>query len=63
MPGTVLGDVASWRRLYLTAKPSQMVVDVDGLANPLHHPTTCSRQTRVQGYLSSVVLSRHYSGQ
>jgi hypothetical protein len=63
MPGMVLGDVASWRRLYLAAKPSQMVVNVDGLAYPLHHPTTCSRQTRVQGYLSSVVLSRHYSGQ
>jgi hypothetical protein len=26
-------------RLYLTANPSRVRVDVDGLACPLHHPT------------------------
>jgi hypothetical protein len=41
----------SWRRcfttwLYLAAKPSQVGVDVDGIAYPLHHPTAYCRQTR-----------------
>jgi hypothetical protein len=44
--GKVLGDVASWCRLYLVAKPSHMGVDVDGLAYPLHHPMACYRQMR-----------------
>jgi hypothetical protein len=35
MPGMTLGVVASWRWLYLAAKPSHMEVDVDGLACPL----------------------------
>jgi hypothetical protein len=34
LPETILGDVASWRQLYLTAKPSHVGVDVDGLACP-----------------------------
>jgi hypothetical protein len=38
MPRMVLRDIASWHLLYLVAKPSHMGVDVDGLANPLHHP-------------------------
>jgi hypothetical protein len=40
------GDVASWHRLYLVAKPSHMGVNVNGLAYPLHHPTASYRQTR-----------------
>jgi hypothetical protein len=35
MPGMTLGVVASWRWLYLAAKPSHMEVYVDGLAYPL----------------------------
>jgi hypothetical protein len=48
MPGTVLGDIALWRRLYLAAKTSHVGggVDVDMLACPLHHPMTCSHQSR-----------------
>jgi hypothetical protein len=34
MSGAVLGDVASWRQLYLVAKPSHVGVDVDELACP-----------------------------
>jgi hypothetical protein len=57
----------SWRRcftawLYLAANPSRMWVNVDGLACPLHHPTTCCRQMRGQGLLPSVVLSHRCSG-
>jgi hypothetical protein len=33
------------------------VVDVDGLAYPLHRPTACSRQLRGHGFLSGVVWS------
>jgi hypothetical protein len=32
---------------------------VDGLACPLHHPMTCRRQTRGQGFLLGAVLSHH----
>jgi hypothetical protein len=31
---------------------------VDRLTCPLHHPTVYNRQTRGQGFLSNVVLSR-----
>jgi hypothetical protein len=48
--------------LYLAAKPSHMGVDVDGLAYPLHRSTACSHQTRGQGLLRGVVLSRRCSG-
>jgi hypothetical protein len=41
----------------LTAKPSHVRIDVDGLACPLHRPTACSRQTRGYGLLSDAVLS------
>jgi hypothetical protein len=58
----VLGDVNSWHRTYLAAKPSHVGVNVDGLACPLHHPTSCIHQTRGQGFLSCVVFSRCYSG-
>jgi hypothetical protein len=56
-----------WRRcftawLYLVAKPSHVGVDVDGLACPLHHPMTCSHQTRGHGLLPGTVLSCHCSG-
>jgi hypothetical protein len=57
MPWTVLGVIASLRLLYLAARPSNVVIDVDGLANPLHRPTICSRQTRGQGFLSGAALS------
>jgi hypothetical protein len=44
--------VGSWRRrcagLYLSAKPSHMRLDVDGLACPLHHPMVCGCHTRGQ---------------
>jgi hypothetical protein len=59
MPGMVLGDVASWRWLYLSAKPSHVWVNVDGLACPLYHPMAYSRQTRGQDFLSDVTLSQH----
>jgi hypothetical protein len=57
----------SWRHcfvawLYLTAKPFHMGVDVDRLACPLHHPTTCSHQTRGQDLLLGAALSHCYSG-
>jgi hypothetical protein len=57
VPGMILGDVGSWHRLYLVVKPSHVGVDVDGLANPLHHPTTCSHQMRGQGFLPCAALS------
>jgi hypothetical protein len=38
MSKTVLGDIPSWHQLYLAASPSNVGVDVDGLACPLHHP-------------------------
>jgi hypothetical protein len=57
MPGMVVGDVASRHWFYLAAKPSYMGVDVDGLAYPLHCPTTRSCQARGQGCLSAVALS------
>jgi hypothetical protein len=42
-------DVALWCMVYLTTKPPHVGVDVDGLACPLHRPTTCSCQTRRYG--------------
>jgi hypothetical protein len=70
---SVLGDEVddardnSWRDsftmwLYLTAKPSHMGVDVDGLTYPLHRPMIRSCQTRGQGLLPSVILSCRCSG-
>jgi hypothetical protein len=49
----------SWRRcftvlLYLAAKPRHMVVDVDGLAYPLHYPMAYGNQTRGQGLLPAL---------
>jgi hypothetical protein len=32
MPEMVFGDVTSWCQLYLVAKTSHIVVDMDGLA-------------------------------
>jgi hypothetical protein len=58
-PETILRDVASRRWLYFAAKPSHVVVDVDGQAYPLHRPTVCSHQTRGQGFLSGAALSHH----
>jgi hypothetical protein len=49
--------------LYLATKPFHMGVDVDGLACPLHRPTTYSRQTRGHGLLPGTALSRRCSGQ
>jgi hypothetical protein len=51
----VLGDVALWCWPYLVSKPSHTGIDVDGLANPLHYPTACSRQSRGQGFLSDAI--------
>jgi hypothetical protein len=59
MPGTVLGDVALWHRLYLAAKPSHMGADVDGLAFPLNHPVAYCRQSWGQNFLSGVALYHH----
>jgi hypothetical protein len=59
MPGTILRDIASWHRLYLAAKPSHVGVNVDGLSCPLHCPTTYSRQSRAQSFLSGAALSHH----
>jgi hypothetical protein len=52
MPRMVLGDIASRRRLYITAKPSHVGVDVDGLTHPLHRPPVCNHQMRGQSFLS-----------
>jgi hypothetical protein len=41
----------------MVAKPSHVVVNVDGLACPLHHPTVCGRQMRGQSFMSDVDLS------
>jgi hypothetical protein len=59
MPRTILGDIASWHRLYLAAKPSHVGVYVDALACPLHHPMACGCQTRGHGFLSGATLSHH----
>jgi hypothetical protein len=40
----------------MVAKPSHVVVNVDGLACPLHHPTVCGRQMRGQSFMSNVDL-------
>jgi hypothetical protein len=45
----ISGDVASWCWPCL--------VDVDGVACPLHRPMACSRQMRGQGFLLGAVLS------
>jgi hypothetical protein len=50
----VLGNVASWCRFYLAAKPSH----VEGRC-PLHHPMTCSRQSRGHSFLPGATLSHH----
>jgi hypothetical protein len=46
MPGTVLGDVASRRGFTWLLSLPTWGVDLDGLAYPLHHPTTHSCQSR-----------------
>jgi hypothetical protein len=56
VPGTVLRDVIALRQLYLSAKPSHMGVDVDGLAYPLHHPTAYGCESRAQSPLSDTSL-------
>jgi hypothetical protein len=53
---------SSWRchcfnQLYFAAMPSYMVIDVDGLACYLHHPTVCDCHTRGQSFLSGAALS------
>jgi hypothetical protein len=56
-------QVGSWRHrhdgLYLTAKPSHMGVDVNGLAYPLNRPMVYDHQTRGQSFLSDAALSHH----
>jgi hypothetical protein len=56
---TILRDVASWCQIYLAAKPSLVVVNVDVLAYPMHHPTACNYQTKGQSFLSGDALSHH----
>jgi hypothetical protein len=56
MHETIFRDIAEWHRLYLAAKPSHVAVDVDRLSCPLHCPTTYSRQTRGQSFLSGAAL-------
>jgi hypothetical protein len=58
MPGTILGDIASRRWLYLSVKPSHVRANVDGLVCPLHSRTACTHQMRGHGFLLDVVLSR-----
>jgi hypothetical protein len=57
MPEMVLEHVVMRRQLYLTAKPSHVWVDVDGLSCPLCHPTAYGCQTRAQSSLSGTVLA------
>jgi hypothetical protein len=59
MPRMALGDVASWHQFYMAAKPSHVGVDLDGLACPLHRPTSYSCQTMGHGFLIGDVLSHH----
>jgi hypothetical protein len=59
MLGMAFGDVTSWRRLYLVARSSHVVVNVDRLACPLHHPMAYCHHMRGQGFLSGTVLSHH----
>jgi hypothetical protein len=60
MPGLVLGDIVSWCRLYMAAKPSHVGVDVDRLTCPLHHHMAYSHQMRGQSFPTGVALS-HYA--
>jgi hypothetical protein len=46
MPGTVLGVIASWHRLYLTAKPSHVWGRGGWASLPPHHPIAYSHQLR-----------------
>jgi hypothetical protein len=43
----------------MDAKPSHVGADVHGLACPLHCPTACSCQMRLQSFLSGAALSHH----
>jgi hypothetical protein len=52
-------DIVSWWRSYLVSKSSNAGDSVDGPACPLHCPTARSHQTRGQGFLPGIVLSRH----
>jgi hypothetical protein len=57
MPGTVLGDAASWRWFTWLLSLPMWGVDVNGLACPLHRPMACSHQTRGHSFLPSAALS------
>jgi hypothetical protein len=59
MLGMAFGDVTSRRRLYLVARSSHVVVNVDRLACPLHHPMAYCHHMRGQGFLSGTVFSCH----
>jgi hypothetical protein len=52
----VLGEIARWHQLYLAAKPSHMGVNIYGLSCPLHRPTFCGCQTRVQSSWTGTIL-------
>jgi hypothetical protein len=49
-------------KIFILVKSGCYRVDVDGLACPLHHPMSCSHQTRRQGLLPGPVLSHRCSG-
>jgi hypothetical protein len=62
MSGTVLGDVVVLCRFYLTAKPSHVGVDKDGLSCPLHRPIVCNCHMREQSFLLGAVIPSCHSG-
>jgi hypothetical protein len=58
----VLGDVTLWCWFHLAAKPSHVGVDVDGLASPLHRPTTYNYQMRGHDLSGAALSSRAIVG-
>jgi hypothetical protein len=58
----IYGEVASWCGFTWRLSLPTWVVDVDGIAYPLHRPMVCSFQTRGQGLLLGIVLSYRCSG-
>jgi preprotein translocase subunit Sec63 len=66
MPPGILGAEVDDARYdssrYLTAKPSHVGVNVNGLAYPLHQHMVCSFQMKGYGLMLGVVLSYRCSG-
>jgi hypothetical protein len=59
MPGMVLGEVLRGVGFTWLLSLPMWGVNVDGLAYPLHRPTTYSCQSRGQSFLSGTALSHH----